>query len=343
MVRCRAAFGKNRDKLPPLPTPYDDNFVLQLEKYIPHLKEAKFYGGEPFLIPIYYKIWDSIKVLNPNLELFAITNGSHWNKKIESIVTELNFDIAVSIDAIDRHKLETIRKNIVYEKLMENIKRFSAICSRKKKHLSLSFTVQKDNWEQLPLVINLCNEVDAYVYVSYLERPSHFSIADLPKDELKRIRDEMEKVSLPRFTQKERHNDNCFKDFKTYLDKYIANEEEKRYIDYDYQGFESNISVLNELEQKKKVDTTVLATYADFVQFVDSYYSSNTAREEKLAKEELLFKTQQALSLFTVQEQNIIRGLMIQATFDSVIDSVRTSTIEEMEESCRKTLRQIAE
>lgn len=228
---------KNRDKLPAIPSPYDDAFVNQLEKYIPHLKEAKFFGGEPFLIPIYYKIWDKIKELNPGLDLFVITNGTHWNNKIEKLITELNFDVAVSIDAFDKEKLERIRKNVIYEKLMENIKRFSKICTQKGQYLSLSFTVQKDNWEQLPLVINLCNEMNAFIYVSYLERPIKFSIADLPKEELKKIRDYMEHVSLPRFSSKERHNYKCFEDFKNYLDRYIAHHDEKKYHDYEFKNF----------------------------------------------------------------------------------------------------------
>src|SRR5690606_7989241 len=40
---------KNRDNLPPIDVPYDSEFVKQLDPYIPHLKEAKFFGGEPFL------------------------------------------------------------------------------------------------------------------------------------------------------------------------------------------------------------------------------------------------------------------------------------------------------
>ncbi len=103
-----------------------------------------------------------------NLDLFVITNGSHWNGKIEKLINDLNFDVAISIDAFDKEKVERIRKNVVYEKLLDNINRFSEICTRKGKHLSLSFTVQKDNWEQLPLIINLCNKVNAYIYISFV-------------------------------------------------------------------------------------------------------------------------------------------------------------------------------
>jgi radical SAM protein with 4Fe4S-binding SPASM domain len=126
-----SSIRKNREKLPPLPMHYDDAFVDQFVKYIPTLKEAKFYGGEPFLIPIYYKIWEKVRELNPKLEMFVITNGTHWNAKIEKLVNELNFDMAISIDAFEKEKVERIRKNVVYEKLMDNIKRFSEILTRK--------------------------------------------------------------------------------------------------------------------------------------------------------------------------------------------------------------------
>ena len=43
---------------------YDDAFLLQLEEFLPHLNEAKFIGGEPFLIPIYYKIWEILSLFD---------------------------------------------------------------------------------------------------------------------------------------------------------------------------------------------------------------------------------------------------------------------------------------
>lgn len=227
---------KNRDKLPPIPMPYDDNFLEQLTKYIPHLKEAKFYGGEPFLISIYYKIWDLIKLHNPKLPLFVITNGSHWNPKIEKLINDLDFDIAVSIDAVDKDIVEGIRKNIQHEKLMQNIRRFSEVCRRKGKYLSLSFTVQKDNWKELPRVIELCNEVDAFIFVSYLERPRQFSIAEYSTSELQEVLAYMKTISLPQNSQKERHNYRCFEDFKNFIQTYIENPEEKRYHEYRFEA-----------------------------------------------------------------------------------------------------------
>jgi radical SAM protein with 4Fe4S-binding SPASM domain len=225
---------KNRDKLPPLKTPYDDDFVKQLEEYIPTLQEAKFYGGEPFMIPIYRKIWKSVKELNPKLDMFAITNGSLWNNEIETLVNELNFDIAISIDALDKEILEKIRKNVHKETLIENIHRFNEVCLRKKRNLSLSFTIQKDNWTQLPKHVEFCNSIDAYAYISYLENPKEFSILELPQNEIEKIRSWMENFSFPSSNTKEKYNKRCFEDYKNYLDAYLKNINEPRYDDYEF-------------------------------------------------------------------------------------------------------------
>ena len=55
-----SSIRKHRDKLPPLPQVYDANFVAQLKEFIPHLEHTTFSGGEPFLINIYFDIWDKM-------------------------------------------------------------------------------------------------------------------------------------------------------------------------------------------------------------------------------------------------------------------------------------------
>jgi radical SAM protein with 4Fe4S-binding SPASM domain len=331
-----SSIRKNRDKLPPLPMHYDDAFVTQLEKYIPTLKEAKFYGGEPFLIPIYYKIWDKVKELNPNLDLFVITNGSHWTSKIENLINELNFDVAISIDAFDKEKVERIRKNVVYEKLMDNIKRFSEICTRKGKHLSLSFTVQKDNWEQMPLIINLCNEVNAYIYVSYLERPVKFSITDLPKEEIKKVRAYMEPFSFSKLTQKERHNAKCFEDFKHYLDTYIENADVKKYHDYD---FNRDFLLAPENDQRNfNLPELKPATATDFIAFVNEEYSTNENLESVFPKEQFLQKIETVIAVYSNEEKNILRGFMTQAGFEAILETVKKTSEEELRKSSAVSL-----
>jgi len=335
-----SSIRKNRDKLPPIPSPYDNAFVVQLEKYIPHLKEAKFYGGEPFLIPIYYQIWDKIKALNPGMELFVITNGSQWNWRIEKLMNDLNFDVTVSIDALDKEKLEGIRKNAVYEELLENIRRFSHACKRKGTHLSLSFTVQKDNWEQFPRMIHFCNELDASIYVSYLERPVHFALADLSKDELKKIRAEMQRYSFPAGSATEIYNRNCFEDFKHYLDEYLLRTEVKKYFDYDF-----NRDLLLQLEHEKKERQKKVqpVSYAELSQWIDSNYASDPSFGEKLPKEILLRQLNSLLETLNGEEKSLLQALIMLGDFDELLLNVKNHSLDTLKKISRESLEKYYE
>lgn len=328
-----SSIRKNREKLPPLPNVYDDAFVTQLEKYIPHLKEAKFYGGEPFLIPIYYKIWDRIKELNPSLDLFVITNGTHWNSKIEKLISELNFDVAISIDAFDKEKVERIRKNVVYEKLIDNIHRFSEACNRKGRHLSLSFTVQKDNWEQLPLIVELCNKVNAYIYVSYLERPVQFALSDLNRDEWKKIRQYMDGFSFPTDSPNRKNNAKCFEDFKHYLDNYINSDETKKYADYK---FDRNVL----LSTTKKTTQTMAATNVTDEQlrnWVSTQYASTT-KKPGITQEEFIEKANRSIENFNDEDKAILRSFIIKTGIYQVGSYLANQSVEQLQQQSKKSL-----
>src|ERR1700733_1516575 len=45
-----SSIRSNREGLPALPQVYDAQFVNQLRPFVPHLTDAKFLGGEPFLV-----------------------------------------------------------------------------------------------------------------------------------------------------------------------------------------------------------------------------------------------------------------------------------------------------
>lgn len=222
-----SSIRKNRDKLPPIKHPYDDNFVEQLKEFIPHLEEAKFYGGEPFLIPIYYKIWEAIVQINPEIKIFTITNGSVLDDQVKQILDKGNFDIGVSLDAMDKVKLESIRVHSNFETLMNNIQYFNQYCKKRNKKLVISFTMMRINYMDFYDVIQFCNEIDAIIYVSYLKTPPQFALWNLPYDDLLKIKNEVLHFELPQNTYVEKNNKKVFKDFLNYLDK-IALENKNR-------------------------------------------------------------------------------------------------------------------
>ncbi len=290
---------KNRDHLPPIEMPYDDKFVQQLEAFIPHVKEAKFFGGEPFLIDIYHDIWDKMMEINPFIEFFVITNGSVWNNRIRNLIEKGHFDIAISIDSLQKEKLERIRKHAKFERLIENIHNFNNYAQKHGRSITLSFTLQKDNWDEFPDMISFCNELGAFIFVSYLEWPEKFSVADLSYEELKEIRAYMDKFHFNGLTGYKKHNAKCFEDFKTYIDSFLEKKNTGRYLEYklaeDSKSSEPNV-ILRKMKSKSIDELKGM-----FESKLSAYYSENM--NSSLSQQELLAKFHQVVSSFTIEEQ----------------------------------------
>lgn len=196
--RVSSSIRKNRESLDPLPMPYDDDFVEQLKEFIPHLKQAYFYGGEPFLIPIYYKIWEQVMLLNPKVKLYAVTNGTIMNDSIRKIFRSLDFNVTVSLDSLDKTRAEKIRFGCNFNEVIKNIHEFNALTGRK---ISISHTPMTINWSETPDIIDFCNKINAIINLSYVEGPAKFALWSLMPDKLNEIFDFYNKV-----VWKENHN-----------------------------------------------------------------------------------------------------------------------------------------
>lgn len=144
--------------------PYDDEFLNQLREFIPTLKVAKFLGGEPFLINIYYKIWDLILELNPKCKIHLQTNGTVFNDKIKSYLERGNFYIGVSVDSLQKEVFESIRCHAEYETVMANIMKFAAIAKRKHTYVNISVCPMVQNGKEIPEMVDLCNRNGLFIY-----------------------------------------------------------------------------------------------------------------------------------------------------------------------------------
>lgn len=212
-----SAIRQNQDKLPPLPMPYDDIFVEQLKEFIPYLKEAKFFGGEPFLIHSYFQIWDVMMEINPSIQIFVITNGTVLTEKVKELLDKGSFEIAVSIDSIRKERYEHIRKNANYENVMQNLDYFNAYCKSRGKTMSLSFTTQRANWDELPEVIEFCNKKGMTFFNSFLTAPFELSLIFLPSEKLDAIYSYLSIFELPENNALEKYNKQVYQDYLNYL------------------------------------------------------------------------------------------------------------------------------
>lgn len=230
-----------REKLPPLHIPYDSHFVDQLDEFIPYLDEVKFYGGEPFLIDIYYDIWDRIIRLNPNVRISVQTNGTTLNSRLKDIMEKIDFHINVSFDSLQKEVYETIRKNANYERVIENIEYFRNYCKRKDTFFGISVCAMQQNWRELPDFINFCNKLDVPVYFHTVSFPLTSSIRAMSIAEVKEVYDYLMSFDFATDNAVQKKNKLHYFDFVNQV-KDWQHQAEKR-------GTEKGVATMGELKQ----------------------------------------------------------------------------------------------
>ena len=171
-----SAIRKNREGKPPLPIPYDERFVAQLEEFLPHLRDVRFNGGEPFLHDICFDIWDRIAEVNPGIEITVATNGTVVNKRVRDVLPKCRFRINVSIDALDPGNYERIRKNGRYKTLMRNVEYLGAYCREKDRIFSIMINPMRQNWWEMPDFVDWCSDRGYHLWFNTVTDPEHCSL-----------------------------------------------------------------------------------------------------------------------------------------------------------------------
>ncbi len=254
-----------REKLPPLNNVYDDSFMAQLDVFIPHLYEAKFFGGEPFLIEIYLKIWEQMVRLNPAIRIAVQTNGTVLNNRTKDLLERGHFNIGVSIDGADKATYEAIRINGKYEQVMDNLHYFHDYCKRKKTFFGLSACAMQENRYGLANLVRLANTFECNVYFNTVFYPRHSSLKFLDTEELKKTIATLEAEEFPENSPSQRKNKKQFQNMLRQLEFWaemdIENEEKDRYLFFDnpeaLQDFVHQR--LRETNQEKSYDQTELS------------------------------------------------------------------------------------
>ncbi len=189
-----------REKLPALPQVYDSAFVEQLKPFIPHLKRAKFLGGEPFLIDVYYEIWDAFMVLNPDCYITITTNGTVYTPRVRRVLEKLNCQVSISLDSITPGVYEGIRVNGKLENTLANVDQFFAVNRRKNKGLSIAVCPMVSNCREMPDMVRFANERGIDIFFNNVIFPVEQSIRSMPPDVM------LELVTLYRGTLTEPQN-----------------------------------------------------------------------------------------------------------------------------------------
>lgn len=190
-VMCNGYFSssirKNREKLPPIVSPYDNRFVDQLEEFLPYLTDAKFLGGEPFMIDIYVRIWERIREVNPNIRLHITTNGTFLTDRVKGLLEGLKAGIILSIDSVNRDTYHAIRVNGQFDKVMENLEFFRSYTKRKGTFISLAACPITLNWKELPDLLTFCLNKELYLYFNAVFSPSEYSLREMSVEKLTEV------------------------------------------------------------------------------------------------------------------------------------------------------------
>lgn len=190
-VMCNGYFSssirKNREKLPTLDSPYDDRFVDELEEFLPHLTDAKFLGGEPFMIDIYLSIWERIRKVNPNMRIHITTNGTFLTDRVKKLLEGLRAGIILSIDSVNRETYQKIRVNGDFDRVMAHLEYLRDYTRRKNTFLSMAACPITLNWHEMPDMLQFCIERDIALYFNAVFTPVELSLREQPVEEQERI------------------------------------------------------------------------------------------------------------------------------------------------------------
>lgn len=208
--RYSSLIRKEREKLPTIQNPYDAAFVHQLDLFIPHLSKAKFQGGEPFLINIYYDIWDKILKMNPGCVISVQTNGSVLNERIKTLMGRGNFHITVSVDATSHKIFEEIRLKGDFDKVMDNIQYFHTYCKHRNTWFGVVTCPMQQNWHEIPDIVEFCNALEAPVTFNRVWHPPHCALWNCSSVKLQEIHEFYSSIHLPEETPLKRQNKKQF-------------------------------------------------------------------------------------------------------------------------------------
>jgi len=190
-----STYRKHYENEAPHPDAYSRDFVEQLKPFLRHVEHTNFLGGEPFLIDLYFDIWEYLLKENKRCKMHIQTNGLVLNNKVKSVLERGKFHIGISIDSLEEEKFESIRKFGNFKRWMSNLDYFRSYTRQHRSDLSIVFTPMVENRYEVPEFLRFANKWKAYLYMNTLSEPEEMAIDSLDTGELKDYVDFLKKES----------------------------------------------------------------------------------------------------------------------------------------------------
>jgi radical SAM protein with 4Fe4S-binding SPASM domain len=177
----------HRDRLPPLPRVYGDEFFADLRPFLARLQHTTFMGGEPFLAVENFRVWDMMIEERVTPRVHVITNGTQWNPRIERVLEALPMEVSVSIDGTTPATVESVRVNAKFATVMANTARFHDYTRRRGTRMSLMFCLMRQNWREFGAYLRLADGMDVDVDLNVVVDPVDCSLHTLAASELAEV------------------------------------------------------------------------------------------------------------------------------------------------------------
>ena len=186
-----SAIRLHREGRPPIPAVYGDDFFDDLREFLPHLDEVVFGGGEPFLGPENFRVWDLMAEVAPGLDCTIITNATQWTRRVQKVLDEVPSAFVISLDGITPSTYEAVRLGASLDAVVANVDRYTAVARANGRPVSINHCLMPQNVHEFPQFLAFAEERGLPVDISLVRSPAWCSIGRLPIDEIRRIRDDL--------------------------------------------------------------------------------------------------------------------------------------------------------
>ena len=230
-IMCTGVYSssirKNRENREPLPEIYEtDEFFEELKPFLLNAKRINFFGGEPFLIGTYYKIFDFLLEQKSQTLCYIQTNGTIYNDKIGRYLENLNINLSVSLDAATKEIYEKIRRNAQYDRVISNIEKFREALDKNNKQFFISPIVCTENLFDLKNILDLANKYKAKLYFHHLEYPLMLNLRYADKTSLQQALSHYYSIDAQEYSDSSSgYNFNAFLDALKYVKFCVLNHE----------------------------------------------------------------------------------------------------------------------
>ncbi len=162
----------------------ENELLEKINPLLKGLKKARFYGGEPLLIPAYRKIWQKIVEITPKCNILIQTNGMLLDDDFKALTQKGNFTFNISLDSLDAENASKIRRGSNIECVLSNIRQFKKLSRH---DMSLAVTPMRMNWKEIPELIRFANKESIHVNFNEMIHPGKLSLWTYNANELHKI------------------------------------------------------------------------------------------------------------------------------------------------------------